>query len=303
MATKDIIIGAVTNYNYDDIAPWVNSIKKSGYKGEIGLVAYNMQKDTVDALSKAGVEYLFGFKRDVDGNLSYENKEFNIVLERFVHIWYFLSKVDFEIDNIIATDVKDVVFQTNPSEWLTKQDKQLFVGSENLKYDIEPWNKNNMMLSFGPMIYERMKDNPIYCAGVLAGKRKTMLDFCLNLFLICRGSPAYVSGGGGPDQSAINLLLSMSPYSEVTKFATTNDPFVCHAGTTIAAIKSGSGAIGISYLQDPSVLDKYQKNLIDGEPKLVNDTVCTPDGIPYCIVHQYDRVNEWKSIIQQKYAT
>jgi hypothetical protein len=35
---------------------------------------------------------------------------------------------------------------------------------------------------------------------------------------------------------------------------------------------------------------------------VVGDTVCTSDGKPFALVHQYDRVPEWKQIIEKKYA-
>jgi hypothetical protein len=30
---KDLIIGCITGYDFNDIAPWVNSIEKCGFKG------------------------------------------------------------------------------------------------------------------------------------------------------------------------------------------------------------------------------------------------------------------------------
>ena len=34
LPTKDLIIGAYTNYNWDQIKYWVNSIEKSGFTGD-----------------------------------------------------------------------------------------------------------------------------------------------------------------------------------------------------------------------------------------------------------------------------
>ena len=42
--------------------------------------------------------------------------------------------------------------------------------------------------------------------------------------------------------------------------------------------------------------------LIEKCPILVDDIVCTSDGKPFALVHQYDRVPQWKEIIEKKYG-
>ena len=41
---KDLIIGGASNYTWDQLKYWVNSIKLSGFKGDIVLVATNIKK-------------------------------------------------------------------------------------------------------------------------------------------------------------------------------------------------------------------------------------------------------------------
>lgn len=308
MSNNDLVIGAVTKYKYEQIEPWIVSLDKSGYKGRKALILYNIDNETIKKLEEKNV-ILFAFKRDDDGNCIYEpelnpDNQFNIVVERFAHMWYFLRNVDDEIDHVIATDVKDVIFQRDPSEELRNQldkDKSLVVGSENFRYKDEPWSKGNMYRSFGPLFYDMMKEYPIYCAGVIAGKKKDFLDLCMNVFMYCRGSPSFVVGGGGPDQAALNIYLTTDAVSNRTKFASTNDSWVVHAGTSVPAIKSGKGEIGAQYTQNPSLLDTYRKVMLHDDPVFIDGVVCNNDKIPYAIVHQYDRVNEWKDILDKKY--
>jgi hypothetical protein len=306
---KDLVIGAVTDYEYDRIAPWLQSLKQTGYEGNIALVAYNMSEATITKLTEEGVTYIFGFGKDEKNNFVYSNKKFSIMIERFAHMWYFIDQIKDDLEFVIATDVRDVIFQTNPSEWLYRNTpfctriKRLVVGSENLKYQDEPWGKNNMMQAFGPILYEKCKDLPIYCAGVIAGEKRAILDLFMNIFLMCRGAPSEVPGGGGPDQAALNILLSFDAFRKQTRYSDPEDDFVIHAGTTTHAIKSGSGDIGFTYMHDPSVLHTYESKLLHREPVMIDGQVCTYDGLPYCIVHQWDRVNEWREIIEKKYRS
>jgi hypothetical protein len=304
---KDLVIGAVSNYNYHDIEPWLVSLKRTGYKGRIALVTYNMSKETAEKLVDEGVTYIFGLEKDSNDNFVYSNQNFSIMIERFAHMYYFLDNLKEDIDFVFATDVKDVIFQTNPSDFMENmflvgtRRKKLVLGSENLKYQDEPWGKNNMMQCFGPLVYERVKNNPIYCAGVIAGEKRTVMELFLNMFLLCRGAPSHPPGGGGPDQAALNVMLSFDAFKKQAWLTGTEEAFVLHAGTTTYAIKSGSGDIGMTYKQNPSVLNKYKESLMGKEPIFKDGIIYTDDGVPYCIVHQYNRVNEWADVLDKKY--
>ena len=158
-----------------------------------------------------------------------------------------------------------------------------------------------MKVAFGPGIFETMRNKPIYCAGVIAGTQKQLSDLFMNVYLLCRGCPAHIAGGGGPDQSALNILLSLSSYSTIEKL-TPLDAFVFHAGTSREAIMAGSGAIGESYLRDPGVLAIYNNTMVNAGAIWKNGQVCTPFEDPYCIVHQYDRVPEWKAAFLKRFG-
>jgi len=304
---KNLVIGCVNNYVYEDIYPWFNSLRKSGYEDNVALVAYNMSKKTVDKLTKESI-ILLTFNKDDNGNMVYEETpNFNICVERFAHLWYFFFEVKDGIRDVVATDVKDVIFQRNPfanNPGTSLEASHFMVGTENLLYEDEPWGRNNMLLSFGSAIYETMRKKEIYCAGVIAGKRDVITDLFLNIFLLCRGSPSNVAGGGGPDQAALNVLLATFPYNMLATKLTAACNYICHAGTTLDAIKAGSGEIGHEYMKNPNLaaLKQYEKKLLYMSPKFVDGKVCTYHGDPYFIVHQYDRVPEWKKSFLEQYG-
>ena len=64
---KDLIIGGASNYNWNQLRYWVNSIKKTGFKGDIVLVVTNMSAETVNKLTEEDVrqhckQYLTAYK-------------------------------------------------------------------------------------------------------------------------------------------------------------------------------------------------------------------------------------------------
>jgi hypothetical protein len=288
--SKDIVIGAITNYNWDQIKCWVNSLDQSGFNGLKVMLCYNISYDVVEELSKRNYT-VFAFKRnDEEKRLEYGKENFNICLDRFLHIWYFLSKLQNkdQYRYIIATDVGDVIFQTNPSEWLEQNigDKDINVGSECIQYKNEEWNKQNMYLSFGPLVYENMQDQLVYNAGAIAGKFDSFIDLCKTIYLTCGGSPVHVPGGGGPDQAALNVLLNTKQFKDVTNFAKSSDGW----------------AAQLEIMANPVKIEKLQEFITEPRLKIVNDEVLTHDDKKYCIVHQYDVVPELSKYIREKYA-
>ena len=95
-------------------------------------------------------------------------------------------------------------------------------------------------------------------------------------------SSHHIPGGGGPDQAAYNILLSLKTYRDVTHVSNSEDGWAAQLGTTGPWHGCGSP-------------------LVEAKPILVDDVVCTSEGKPFTIVHQYDRVPEWKKIIESKY--
>jgi hypothetical protein len=53
---------------------------------------------------------------------------------------------------------------------------------------------------------------------------------------------------------------------------------------------------------DPTKLEQFKPFLLEELPKLDGDKVVTSTGLEYTIVHQYDRVPEWRELIEKKYG-
>lgn len=290
----DIVIGAVTNYTPQYIRPWINSLEKSGFEGGKVLLCYNIDRQTVNWLQSKGVETCV-FSQDPDGNAVYqkEQQHWNIVVERFFHYWqlfrFVLKQHTFRY--IIATDVKDVIFQTNPSVFLEDEDnfsrdQSLLLSSENLTYENEPWGFNNLMQSFGKVIHARYEDREIVNCGVLAGRHQAMVDLFLNIALLCNGTSPHVPGGGGPDQAALNILKELDSYK---RSAEISHYFSAQLGTT----------------GDPSKMETFKGHHIYGVLPEWNGEYFIDSfrNDKYPIVHQWDRMGpEITSKIMEMYG-
>ena len=285
--SKDLIIGSFTNYNWDKIQYWVNSIDACGFTGDKAMLVYNAELSTVQKLNERRFK-IMGFGQDpTTGNLVY-NGQLIIVVERFLHLHSFLENLMQSEDYryVIHTDVKDVVFQRNPSEWLDANmgDAKILASCESLQYQHEPWGDENLRNSF-PWVYDKMKTNPIWNCGVQCGVPSVMKDLWLNIYLLSVGSQ-HATKVHNPDQAAYNVLLGLEPYKSITKFSMSEDGWACQSGT--------------SY--DPTKMHTFKPHLLEPQPKWDGEYATTSTGAQHYILHQYDRIPDWKPIVEARYA-
>lgn len=272
MIKKDLIIGCIAHYSYENIRNWVKSIDFCGFSGDKIVIAYNLDSNVINFLNDNGFQV-------------YETELYmNIVVQRFADVWRLLNEINIEIyEWVIFTDVKDVIFQTNPSVWLKNNmtTHNFVAASESLLYKDEDWAIHNMKESFGYEIYEWMSNKCIYNAGTIAGKINFIKDLFLINYIISLAGKSH-----NPDQASLNILLATSLLSNSIKFANNKDAWACQLGTTM----------------DPNKINKYSKKLIESPPIIKNDILLVNDNdVEYCIVHQYDRVPKLKQKLDEIY--
>lgn len=274
---KDAIIGAVYNLTWDHCKNWVNSINRSGFDGHKVVCMFGENDDLISRLNDNDIE-VYKFRDLVN--------EEHICAARFSVYNMILENLGEPVRNVIATDVTDVVFQKNPSLFLDKFEGQgefIVTSSEDIKYKDEGWGAHNLNLSFGILAFEKMKENIIINAGVMAGSDRIMRDLFFAISAMCTNRNQHIAGGGGPDQAAYNLLMSLYPFKQHQEFIPHDHGWACQVGTTADPRKDYSS---VNY---------------STKPVLENNTVKTQDGLDYYIVHQYNRNPQWKSAIDEKF--
>jgi hypothetical protein len=278
---KDLIIGCCTNYDWDKLKYWVNSINHTGFKGDKVMIAFNISYETVEKLAKAGFQIILPGKNNEEKSCYEYQSTLPVHVERFIHIYHHLKQHS-DYRYVITTDVKDVVFQKDPTEFLKEiipPYKWVFA-SESIKYQDEPWGNQNLLETFGPYFHNMFKENEIYNVGVLAGKGYAMRDLACMIFNMSVNRPIPIV-----DQSTFNLMVSMEPYKSTSKYMQSEDGWACQLGTTV----------------DPSKIVQFKPFLLEPSPIMIDGKVTTSTGKEFTIVHQYDRIPEWKKVIEEKY--
>ena len=280
---KDLVIGCTTNYDWNKLKYWVNSINKSGFEGDKVMIAFNIDYETIERLYQAGFQVILPGKDNPQAQRYEYQSSLPVHVERFIHIYNYLNDHD-DYRFVITTDVKDVIFQQDPTKYLGLElpGSKLMFASESMKYKDEPWGNQNLMETFGPYFHERFKDNVIYNVGVLAGRGNVMKDLCSMIFVMSVNRPIPIV-----DQSTFNFMISQEPYKSIARYMRSEDGWACQLGTTA----------------DPSKIEQFRPFLLEPSPIFEKESgkVKTSTGKDFTIVHQYDRVPEWKKVIEEKY--
>lgn len=296
---KDLIIGAAVGYSWDQLKYWVNSIRKSGFSGDVVLVGTNLKKDTIKKLTDSGVQLALYGKHNENGDVV-ANDNGAPHVERFFYLWNYLNTKGTDYKNVITTDTRDVIFQSNPSNWLENGMvfHSLVASSEGMQYQFEPWGNKNLHDAFGPFFHDKLKDKKINNVGVIAGDAMHVKGLLLLIFQMSINRPIAIV-----DQAVYNFLLNTEPLVSDTWFTTNDDGWAVQLGTTVKAVEAGSGELGARVLEDQENWKKYHMFYEDTQPVFKDDgVVVNKYDTPFVVVHQWDRIPELKEKIEKKYG-
>jgi len=237
----------------------VESLNDSGFEGDKIMICYNLPQETIEYLSSKGWEC---YGAELQGHPH---------MKRLIDMWWFLQNDEREWNRIITTDVRDIVWQTNPSNWLSDNlNSEIIVASECIKNEDEPWAHKNIHEGYGPIFWDLIKENVVANVGVIAGKYQSVKDLLQLVWLVSQaGDTRHFT-----DQSALNLIINNSLLSNKIEL---NSDFALQVDTLTKDTRFEKKTYSIK-----------NEIVMNGE-------------VPYVLVHQYDRNEELKYLIENKY--
>lgn len=244
---NDLIICSIANYDIDKISVYVKSLNNTTYSGDKIMLCSNIDTQTIIFLKQYGWECY---------NIDYDNSQ-HPHMKRLIYMWHFLSLDNRSWRYIITTDVRDIYWQINPSEWLTKNlKKPILCASENVLYKNEPWGIKNIHEGYGEFLWSWISEKEIGNVGVIAGEYIYVRDLLLLNYMVSQsGDTQHFT-----DQSSFNIVI----HNELIKDKIDiNNSFALQVGTL-----------------DNDTND-IQYSLGDNITTMLNE--------PFVLIHQYDR--------------
>jgi hypothetical protein len=294
---KTCLIAAAGGYTVDDLKPWVNSLKKVEFDGDVLVVVYDPIDETVP-------EYLKS--QNIGVILGTVNGDLNIATQRFLDFAGILEgEYGKNYDVVITTDIRDVVFQSDPGKWVKDniEEYSIIATGEGVKYKHEDWNGDMLQRHFGNTFFDLMKNYETLCSGIIAGKK----DMIIKVFTAI-AELAYFGKDPGAfvDQCYYNLAIRRI-FDEKTKICGGDSTWCANLGT-LYAIPMNTPEWSTKKRSEYDSYERFRAHkkftdvMLCGLPQMKDGQVCNALGEPYAIVHQYDRYQPWKELLTNKFV-
>jgi len=94
----------------------------------------------------------------------------------FAKRWHYYKRVLADYDYVLCADGKDIVFQQDPSTWMSQNG--LHVTEEHLAIGEEPSNAEWIQMYYNPGVFEAIKREKVLCAGTVWGDSQSVSKWC-----------------------------------------------------------------------------------------------------------------------------
>lgn len=268
-ASNDVIIGTAKGYGWKDIETYAVSLASCGFRGRKVMLCCNVTAIAQEALKKLGFE-IYPYV-SVAGNTVYER--FRIITE-----WCAKQK---DVRFIIHCDVRDVVFQADPSPFMEQSPSKVWGASEFILYRDEFCNPAWILKLYGKPTLDTLQDEEVICAGTIAAEFETFKKLVARIYESC-------TDRFGDDQAALNVLLR-TEFKDGMSIPKHTDAFIGTIGWWLIGCHVGNAEQFVG----------ARSKLVNTPPQL-REGVVYPFGIdkPWAIVHQYERGAIWTDKIR-----
>ena len=163
----NLLLGAAVNYAPEQLKNYILSFRKFNSSDDIVILTDDKSKQSLE-------EYYsdFNVKFVVSDFSKYEMPIHNSRI--FISLEYIQSNSQYS--NVLITDTRDVVFQSNPFEDLPENFLYVFEEDSNVPIEKEYNNALWIEAIYGEDHYLEIADKNILCVGTLLGSRNRMIE-------------------------------------------------------------------------------------------------------------------------------
>jgi hypothetical protein len=263
---RRIVLGAAVGLTVNQVRVFVESLRAVGYGGDVVLL--------VRWPGLAVRRYLGG--RRVRSIPIIQMRSFS----RSVHARRYMIYADYlrtrvsQYDQVLLSDVRDVVFQRHPFEGVTSPKCHFFLEGDKQTIGEDPTNTRWVQGCGTPDQAKAVAACRISCSGITIGGTRAVLAYLDRMADCIRDIPfrIYRKIGHGYDQGIHNLLVHLSPDID-------------------GIIVQNNGHIATMALEPQSIY------CLDATAQ-----IHAADGHLPAICHQYDRFPEFRAAIEARYG-
>jgi len=262
-----VIFGAAVGFGVDQVRVFVESLRAVGYTGDVvmlvrwpGLkVRRYLRSHRIDVIP---IVWVRSFSRSVHAR-------------RYAIYANYLRARPNRYDQVMLSDVRDVVFQQHPFEGITSPKCHFFLEGSSQTIGEDPTNSRWVRGCASPEQAAAVAGCRISCSGITIGGTHAVTTYldCMNERINKIPFRVYRTIGHGYDQGVHNILIHLDPHIDGT-------------------IVQNNGHIATMALEPQSL---YR---LDNSAQIYTTSGHLP---PIC--HQYDRFPEFRHAIEARYAS
>lgn len=264
-SSQNLVLGYATGYDAADVAIFVRSLR-AHYSGPVALVV-DPDEELRAFLASHGVQALDAPCVGTGAAGAGKSWAPHPVVSRFAGFDILLRERPW-VRNALLTDVRDVVFQSDPFapevtglEFYAECDTPLKTHDFNMKY---------LRAVAGDCFADNIGNKACICVGTVLGPREALSRFCRLILMLGAIPRSEIGGAFGADQASCNLAV--------------------HLG-----LIEGQVFANHSRVATLGMVPADQMSLVDG-------VIRNPDGSASPVVHQYDRHPELMTAMWQAWA-
>lgn len=198
---RNLVMGLTAGYGPAELAPFVDSLRGTGFTGDIALVTFQTSAETSAWLAERGVT-----------ELTFDSLPLLAMSMNSARMLKYLEFLRTEViggarpyDYIMLADVRDIVFQGDPFARAGDADIYYFLESGRT-IGTCPVNSVWMAQAFGPDVLRQTAHSPVSCAGTLIARPAALLEYLLWMARYIAESPPEVRYSG-IDQAIHNYIM------------------------------------------------------------------------------------------------
>lgn len=266
--SRTLVMGLAAHYGATELAPFVLSLRQSGYTGDIALLTYGCSAETAEFLRAHRVR-MIPFTGLAAMPMSMNSARMFRYLDWFIEL-FLNAPAEIDYGRILLTDIRDVVFQGDPFA-RAPVGRVLFFLESNRTIGECAINGDWMTRAYGPAVARELSDQPVSCAGTVMGTPDGLLEYLAHMVRDIIAVPPQ-HRFSGVDQAIHNVILARR---------LVEGSVAVENGGTVMTVPTAEST-GLHLLDD--------------------GLIANPDGSISAVVHQYDRDAHIRSAIERRYS-
>jgi hypothetical protein len=272
VAKKNLILGTITRYKFHVIEPFLTSLKRTGYAGDVVMFHSGVNQRTLARMKDMGI-ILVPFSEDfpyLDANLathirwSADKRLRTLGLFTLRHLlaYCYLTEFADKYQYVMLSDVRDVIFQKDPFEFSLGAKLCCFGEKEDVTLGQDALNAQWIEGAFDRATLEKLSDKQVICAGVTIGPSPLILDYLkrmVDLILQAPGSVWELAFQGGIDQGVHNYLIHNCLLPQIVLYKNNCGPVLTLASED-SVLMNESGTVINKHGDVPNVVHQYDRH-------------------------------------------